>query len=199
MRIFIEIFWGCVLEVIIFISPKFELLWTWFDHPIIKFFQRSRAEKPVLLGQDFSLSPVEPTLAFFYIGSTGDTEPVLLWLLFDSFNRRVHFAPHRFNRWAVLCRDCFACRLNWRGALCARRFNRCSQVCLSCLWTTAPAVKFELRRINRCFVFLLLPAMWRRFDRRVQFYTRRFNRCSYTELFSAVSLPFFLWSILVCS
>ena len=31
-----EIFWGCVLEVIIFISPKFEHLWICFDPSIVK-------------------------------------------------------------------------------------------------------------------------------------------------------------------
>ena len=31
-----EIFWGCVLEVIIFISPKFEHLWICFDSSIVK-------------------------------------------------------------------------------------------------------------------------------------------------------------------
>ena len=37
----------------------------------------------------------------------------------------------------------FARRLNRRGALCAHRFNRCSQVCLSSLWTTAPTLAFN--------------------------------------------------------
>ena len=46
MSIFIEIFWGCVLEVIIFVSPKFELLWTLFDRPIVKFFKDRGLEKP---------------------------------------------------------------------------------------------------------------------------------------------------------
>jgi len=46
VRTFVEIFWGCVLEVIIFISPKFELFWTWFDRPIVKFFKDRGLEKP---------------------------------------------------------------------------------------------------------------------------------------------------------
>ena len=67
------------------VPTNFQLLWTRFDHPIVKFFQRSRAEKPVLLGQDFSLSPVEPTLAFFYVGSTGEwINHVLGFLGFSS-------------------------------------------------------------------------------------------------------------------
>ena len=152
MEWFVDSFRGHVHKVFVIVPTNFQLLWTWFDHPIVKFFQRSRAEKPVLLRQDFSLSLVEPTLAFFYVGSTGewinhvlgfssgctdaffllcigstsDTEPVPLWLLFDSLHRRIEISEHRFNR----CSLWFA---------------------LQSLWTTAPVFEFLLRRFNRCF------------------------------------------------
>jgi len=45
MRIFVEIFWGCVLKVIIIISPNFEPLWTRFDPQIIEFSKVRGLEK----------------------------------------------------------------------------------------------------------------------------------------------------------
>jgi len=45
VRIFVEIFWGCVLEVIIIISPNFEPLWTRFDPQIIEFSKVCGLEK----------------------------------------------------------------------------------------------------------------------------------------------------------
>jgi len=48
VRNFVEIFWECVLEVIIFLSPKFELLWTCFDRSFIEFWFEPR--KPEVLG-----------------------------------------------------------------------------------------------------------------------------------------------------
>jgi len=123
VRTFVEIFWGCVLEVIIFISPKFELLWTSFDRKIIKFSEERGLEKRLWTRTEFFPAPVEPTSTFFCVGSTGEwsflvlgflgfsvvapvhqtlhapDQPVLLLnSLFRSFNRRTVFPRRRINR-----------------------------------------------------------------------------------------------------
>jgi len=60
VRIFDEIFWGCVLEIIIIISPNFEPLWTRFDPQIIEFSKVRGLENPLWFL--IFLAPVEPTL-----------------------------------------------------------------------------------------------------------------------------------------
>ena len=71
VRTFVEIFWGCVLEVIIIISPNFEPLWTRFDPQIIEFSKVRRLEKLCSARAGFLLlSSVEPKLVFFCVGST---------------------------------------------------------------------------------------------------------------------------------
>ena len=71
-----EIFWGCVLEVIIFISPKFEHLWICFDSSIVKI-----SKGCVLVNALDSVSGqhrLNRRLGFKVVGSTGAYK---VWLI----------------------------------------------------------------------------------------------------------------------
>ena len=99
-------------------------------------------ENPVLLGQDFSLSPVEPTLTFFCVGSTGEWSFHVLGFLGFSVVAPVHQTLHASDQPVLLLNSLFR-SFNRRTVLPSRRLNRCSGCFeLLLLWTTAPVLWF---------------------------------------------------------
>ena len=107
-------------------------------------------KNPILLGQDFSLSPVEPTLTFFCVGSTGEWSFHVLGFLGFSVVAPVHQNLHASDQ-PVLPLYLLFRSFNWRIDFPRRRLNRCSG-CLDLLflWTTTPVLWFCKRRSNRC-------------------------------------------------
>ena len=76
------------------------------------------------LGQDFSLSPVEPTLTFFCIGSTGELSFHVLGFLGFSVVAPVHQTLHASDQPVLLLFLLFR-SFNWRIDFPRRRLNRC--------------------------------------------------------------------------
>ena len=81
-------------------------------------------KNPVLLGQDFSLSPVEPTLALFCVGSTGEWFFHVLGFLGFSVVAPVHQTLHASDQPVLLLILLFR-SFNWRIDFPRRRLNRC--------------------------------------------------------------------------
>ena len=61
-----------VHKVFVIVSTNFELLLTWFDPPIIKFFKERGLKNRFWARAEFFLSPVKLTLVICCIGSTGE-------------------------------------------------------------------------------------------------------------------------------
>ena len=99
-------------------------------------------KNPVLLGQDFSLSPVEQTITFFCVGSTGEWICHVLGFLGFSVVAPVHQTLHASDQPVLLLNLLFR-SFNQRKDFPRRRLNRCSGCFeLLLLWTTAPVLWF---------------------------------------------------------
>ena len=72
MEWLVDSFLRYVHKVFVIVSTNFELLLTWFDPPIIKFFKERGLKNRFWARAEFFLSPVKPTLVICCVGSTGE-------------------------------------------------------------------------------------------------------------------------------